>query len=163
MHSYIVKGGWRRFGRSVLHAVGHHHIQRDEKLTCTWHCRTRWWGSIPYMFHVKIKESEAGVATQMHVRHKKWAKRSFVLSEKKVGKKKFESSQHMSHTQVTWCTTWCLRRWSSHNPWRRFEFANWCWETWCPVQIFMSTVWTDHFEFPFFDLTFLLHACRQPI
>ena len=37
----------------------------------------------------------------MHVRHKKWAKRNLVLSEKalrldfQIGKKKFESLQHM--------------------------------------------------------------------
>ena len=64
----------------------------------------------------------------------------------------------MPHAQVTWCTTWCIQWWPSRSPWQRFEFANWCWEAWCPVRMFMSRVWIDHFEFPFCWLDFVL-AC----
>ena len=52
------------------------------------------------------KISAAGAAILMHVRHEKLAKRNVVLSERvlylavHIGKKKFESLQHMHHTQV---------------------------------------------------------------
>ena len=57
------------------------------------------------------KISAAGAAILMHVRHEKLAKRNVVLSERvlylavHIGKKKFESLQHMLHMQVLQSST----------------------------------------------------------
>ena len=45
---------------------------------------------------------------------------------------------------ITWCIPWCLRKWWTCNLWRRFEFANWCWQTWCAVCKFMFWNWVGN-------------------